>query len=594
MGQAARLVPESFSTSTVRELFSKAVVCYAAWTKIGLVHVNLDRFTCGIHPKIADDCAPLITKRRAKTPLPGTQVASYPGMPNPVPTDRIIDALGRIPRWLWTSRMQVISCTLLLALSLVASAPANGASIPLPLESSFELACRKGFWGLSRAYSLTRRATDRAWNWRTDSDLPQPVRARVQQRRETERQKAWQQWQGSISGYLKEAQDTWLRSLVLREPGKALVKKQGRFVVRKSKVEKTEFYGYLTRWKPKADRWYHHFQLANPLFWLQLPNRVVSKQITGRPYSVSPINGLEHTLLVGPVRTTSKLLTGKTFEPTVLARILWWIGVTLGGDAAYYQALNNKLEDSVQSFHNEYDDLIDHDIRFSHIREALRDPKSGVTREAARRAAFLLLLAHNSYVEYLATEAVTDSAEDRRLRRSVAYEELAPHWNRVIEGGIQALPGYRLNIEPRPLEPEEQDTLFNIQDETFLRQRILRAYVYDDQRELQAIRQSPQASERLDALLADGFHQFLFSLHQQGKLSQGELLSELQLNVEWQLRFAAADVLHLTPLPELIGEEPGILGGPLTLTQVQLNTVRRLVKMTAERPLPTARKARAE
>jgi hypothetical protein len=453
---------------------------------------------------------------------------------------------------------------------------------PIPVGPAFDYACNKKFWGLSTAYYKTMGFKDRVvdsairapkevplfvWSRLREESTDEMVEENRQQARErlhkkdVDRREVWKERAPKISQYMKELGESWGLRVLFKE----------------AKQPAPLALGFLTPWKPKTDRWYHHFQLANPMFWVQLLPRVATKMATGTPHSVSPLRGVFNTAFQVPVRATTGKLLGKAYELTLPLHFLFdgvvYYHVYQVADDIYEDLKKEKLENSVEENGPEYDDMIEYDIRFATIKNDLKNAaKTGITRTQARRAAYVLNRAHNQYLAYLSTQGLQDDPEIRRERRLTFFSLIAPHIVDLIEEGVKPRPGFIFKAKPRDLTNEEVDHLLDIQDEVFVRQRIARAWILDDHGDLAQIEKSPAAAERLADLKQDGFITFLTGLKDNGTLTQKEFLREVQMNIEWQGRFAVSEILQMTPINQNAAEE----NTPLDITDTQLDTVERL------------------
>jgi len=459
---------------------------------------------------------------------------------------------------------------------------ASHAVVHIPVDKGFDYACNKNFWGLSTAYYKTMGVKDRVVDTaiRIPKEVPMFVWSRLRQEstdetveenrqaartrltaKDTERRDVWNERAPKISKYLKEFGQSWGLRVAFKE----------------AKPPDHLALGFLTPWKPEVTKWYHHFQLANPLFWVQLLPRVATKMATGTPHSVTPLRGIFNTAFQVPIRATTKKLLGKAYELTLPVHFFFdgvvYYHVYGIADEIYQELKKDKLENSVEENGPEYDDMIEYDIRFASIKSDLKNAaKTGITRTQARRAAYVLNRAHNQYLAYLSTQGVQDSPEVRRERRLTFFSLIAPHIVDLIEDGVKPRPGFIFNGNPRDLTDEEVDHLLDIQDEIFVRQRIARAWILDDHGDLAQIEKSPAATERLADLKQDGFITFLMGLKDSGTLTQKQFLREVQMNIEWQGRFAVSEILQMKPVNQNAAEE----NTPLDITDTQLDTVERL------------------
>jgi hypothetical protein len=473
--------------------------------------------------------------------------------------------------------------SLVFALSMASFYPTLSYAVPpIPVGPAFDYACNKNFWGLSTAYYKTMGLKDRVvdtvihlpkeaplfvWSRLREESTDEMVdqnRKAARERlatKDVERREIWKERAVKISQYMKELGESWgLRVLFKETKGPAPLA-----------------LGFLTPWRPNTGKWYHHFQLVNPMFWMQLLPRVATKMATGTPHSVSPLRGVFNTAFQVPVRATTGKLLGKAYELTLPLHFLFdgvvYYHVYSVADDIYEHLKKDKLEDSVEENGPAYDEMIEYDIRFASIKNDLKNAaKTGITRTQARRAAYVLNRAHNQYLQYLSTDGLQDPPEVRRQRRLTFFSLIAPHIVDLIEDGIKPRPGFIFSGKPRALTDEEVDNLLDIQDEVFVRQRIARAWILDDHGDLAQIEKSPTAATRLADLKQDGFITFLTGLKETGTLTQNQFLREVQMNIEWQGRFAVSEILQVKPLNPNAADE----NTPLDLTDTQLDTVERL------------------
>ena len=351
---------------------------------------------------------------------------------------------------------------------------------PIPVGPAFDYACNKKFWGLSTAYYKTMGFKDRVVDtaFRIPNEVPLYVWSRLREestdemveyfrRHARERRDVWKERAPKISQYMKELGQSWGLRVLFKE----------------AKPPDHLALGFLTPWRPEVTKWYHHFQLANPMFWVQLMPRVATKMATGTPHSVTPLRGIFNTAFQVPVRATTGKLLGKAYELTLPLHFLFdgvvYYHVYQVADDIYEELKKDKLENSVEENGPAYDEIIEYDIRFASIKNDLANTaKTGITR----------------------------------------------------------------------------------------------AWILDDHGDLAQIEKSPAAAGRLADLKQDGFITFLTGLKENGTLTQNQFLREVQMNIEWQGRFAASDVFQMKPINQNAAEE----NTPLDLTDTQLDTVERL------------------
>ncbi len=344
-----------------------------------------------------------------------------------------------------------------------------------------------------------------------------------------------------------------------------------RILLRERKVDEPEpvAYGYWTLYDKPFDRWYHHFELIHPMFWVQLPFRAGSKVFVGKNYSFSPFEGTFHSLIHMPVRAATYRLLGKdmqlTWPVTVPLRMLGY-GMLLFEPmmAAFHGAFDvadeQALGDSVQEYGPEYDEIIESDFRFAAIRMDLangfyEDPitleRKHFDRKMAREAAFKLLNALNEFNQYALVGQKNDPPEIQRMRFREYYKIVAPTMGAILDAGkMDQGEHFIFDGDERPFTDEEVDQLILAQNEALLRMDLVRAYVQADEGELSNIEQVPILRTHLEKIRGSGYAELLSELHQDGTLSKGDLWNALQLNEEWKRRLETAPIMGLVPITQ--------------------------------------------
>jgi len=362
-----------------------------------------------------------------------------------------------------------------------------------------------------------------------------------------------------------------------------------RLILRPSDPQAPErrFSGLFTQVVPPAEkRWFRHFRLLNPVWWMQAPVRAASHYLSGTPFELTPFGMLYHSFLRRPVGWASERYLGERREPSNLVRLPLGFGVAwiLFGlfDDWFDKKLKEKIDRSVQEHGEEYDHLVEYDRRFAWVRSlAQPDPGTGkarLTREQARDRAARVLAAHNIYTEYLAGDGQSDPPERRRERMLAFMQILAPHLTEIVDQGVSEREGYL--VPPDRVGPVPQariDELLEVQNEVFLRYRLVRAHVYGDAEALAEIARTPAARERLGEILADPYSRFLQDVHGRGDLTREELLQELQVDIDWRGRLATCEVLGITPLSE------GSANEAVTIMDVRRGAVRAIAERAKAR-----------
>lgn len=367
----------------------------------------------------------------------------------------------------------------------------------------------------------------------------------VVEQREVERRDLWNKRHEKVSKYFREVRDTWGLRVFFR--------------VGETKPTAS---GFMTPYDPVITRWYHHMELLKPTFWMQLPFRAATKLASGQTYSFSPFEGLYHSLLQRPMRAGTYRLLGTAYELTNPFRFVaniaaFWPLYELY-DRLTYAAIAHKLEDSVQEYGPEYDEMIEYDVRYYDIRRALKagyvvDPETGEKKpfglKEARESAFKMTQALNGYTLFQANFAQELTPEERRAAIRGHFSVIAPAMATILEEGMMDRgPSFLFTGEIRPFTDEEKDSLIALQDEALTRWRMVRAYVNGYKEELDEIAKVPAAKRRLDSMLASSYVQLLLDIHKQGDITRQELMQAMQMNVEWELRLKMSKVMELVPL----------------------------------------------
>lgn len=403
---------------------------------------------------------------------------------------------------------------------------------------------------------------------------PEEISEREQASREV-----WRQRYEATLRYLKEVKESRGVRIFLRE--------------RKADEPEPVAYGYWTLYDKPFDRWYHHFELLHPMFWVQLPFRAGTKVFTGKNYSFSPFEGAFHSVVHAPVRAATYRLLGKDMQPTLPVTVplkMLGYGILLfepmmaafhgAFDMADEQALGDSLQ---EEYGPEYDEIIENDFRFKAIRIDLangyyEDPitleHKFFDRKMAREAAFKLLNALNEFNQYALVGQKEDSPEIRRMRFREYYKIVAPTMGAILDAGkIDQGENFIFDGDERPFTDKEVDQLILAQNEALLRMDLVRAYVQADETELANIEQVPMLRTRLDKIKAGGYAQLLGELHQDGTLSKGDFWNALQMNEEWKRRFETAPIMGLVPITT---DENGVR--PLEIVDTQERMLQKIAE----------------
>jgi hypothetical protein len=441
--------------------------------------------------------------------------------------------------WTFTS-VRAVFLVSTIALSLPGSIARADDTSASPLSAESASTVRRTFVDscIQRYHQLRRRS-------------PEEVAEREQASKEV-----WRQRYEATLRYFKEVKQSRGLRMVLRE--------------RKADEPEPVAYGYWTLYNKPFDRWYHHFELLHPMFWVQLPFRAGTKVFTGKNYSFSPFEGTFHSVIHSPVRAATYRLLGKDMQltlPVTLPLRMLGYGILLFEPmmAAFHGAFDvadeKALGDSLQEEYGpEYDEIIENDFRFAAIRIDLangfyEDPitleHKFFDRKMAREAAFKLLNALNEFNQYALVGQKEDSPEIRRMRFREYYKIVAPTMGAILDAGkIDQGENFIFDGEERPFTDEEMDQLILAQNEALLRMDLVRALVQGDETELSNIEQVPKLRVLLNNIKATGYAELLIELHQEGTVSKGDLWNALQLNEEWKRRIATAPIMGLVPITQ--------------------------------------------
>lgn len=300
---------------------------------------------------------------------------------------------------------------------------------------------------------------------------------------------------------------------------------------------------------------------------LQFVPKKIGEYVWGNQnYRFTPFRGVYNRAVRNPIRSVSQRYLGRQKDLTALVHFPLVIMLSMLAyaqvDAVYSGALHNQVEAQISTYANEYDSAIQSDFRFNRVKQLLVTGK--ITKEDARREAYLISLAYTQYYKYRDTNG---EASTLQSEMDLINHYLFAHLKKVVQDGVSEADGFYIPQSAIGKISDEQTLrLFEVNHLLYLKYQLIIEMVSGNGSLLNAASNNSKVSDIINDIMSDPFYRTLYELHEQKRISADQFQSLLQENVYWQTKFLEWQIVGVTKLKKVNGQ---YTSEPLTISDIQ-------------------------
>jgi hypothetical protein len=309
---------------------------------------------------------------------------------------------------------------------------------------------------------------------------------------------------------------------------------------------------------------------------IQYPIMALTQNWVGGPYEFAPVRAVEEA--------TWGQFTQHEFgvreRPSMPVRFIAYLALSFAGwtgwnavDAGFDKADSMRKDSYIESHKPFFDFILDNDYRSRGIKEEYLAAK--ITLPQARQEIQDLLRTPYSNWFHVRDAYLSDPAQALKSGAIDKFALFEPIQSFLAQG-IKPEPGF--DVPPSavgPISDAQLKDLFNQIDDLAIKQEFITRLVHSPYNLEDAVDpKDPKifTQERQDEIMNDPFNKQLFSLHDEKKISLGDLIYGLQDNESWKINFEHYKTLGITPLTSKTSKTP------LTLEMVQNHIMKEVLR----------------